>query len=112
MLVIFMCNHCPFVKHVADQIARIAREYQPQGVALVGINSNDFQAHPNDAPPKMLEEVRSRGYSFPYLVDESQEVAKAYHAACTPDFYLFDARSAGWSIVGRWTAAVRATPSP
>ncbi len=90
LLVIFMCNHCPFVKHVASVLANLAREYQARGVAVVGVNSNDFQQFPDDAPEKMLEEVRARGYTFPYLVDESQEVAKAYQAACTPDFFVFD----------------------
>jgi len=90
LLVIFMCNHCPFVKHVAEGIARLAREYQERGVAVVGINSNDVQNYPDDAPSKMAEELRLRGYTFPYLYDETQEVAKAYRAACTPDFYVFD----------------------
>jgi peroxiredoxin len=91
LVIVFMCNHCPFVKHVAAGLAAIARDYQPRGVAVVGINSNDFQLYPDDAPAKMPDESRQRGYTFPYLVDESQEVAKAYHAACTPDFYVFDA---------------------
>lgn len=90
LLVIFMCNHCPYVKHIADKLAELAREYQSRGVAVVGINSNDIEHFPEDAPEKMREEVQLRGYSFPYLFDESQEVAKAYRAACTPDFYLFD----------------------
>jgi peroxiredoxin len=90
LLVIFLCNHCPYVKHVAGGIARLARDYQARGVAIVGINSNDSRAYPDDAPEKMAEEVRLRGYTFPYLVDETQEVARAYGAACTPDFFLFD----------------------
>jgi peroxiredoxin len=90
LLVIFMCNHCPYVKHVASGLADLAREYQARGVAIVGINSNDWSQYPDDAPDKMAEEVRTRGYTFPYLADESQEVAKAYQAACTPDFFLFD----------------------
>jgi len=90
LLVIFMCNHCPFVKHVADHLASLAKEYQQRGVAVVGINSNDVESHPEDAPDKMAEEAASRGYTFAYLFDESQEVAKKYHAACTPDFYVFD----------------------
>jgi peroxiredoxin len=90
LLVMFICNHCPFVKHVATELAALANEYQPRGVAIVGINSNDVQAHPDDAPAKMAEEARRRGYAFPYLFDETQAVAKAYRAACTPDFYLFD----------------------
>lgn len=90
LLVIFLCNHCPYVKHIADKLAELAREYQSRGVAVVGINSNDIEHFPEDAPEKMREEVQRRGYSFPYLFDESQAVAKAYRAACTPDFYLFD----------------------
>lgn len=91
LLVVFMCNHCPFVKHVAGELAAIARQYGPDGIAMVGINSNDFGKYPDDSPAKMKEEVKARGYTFPYLVDEDQSVARAYRAACTPDFYLFDA---------------------
>lgn len=90
LLVIFMCNHCPYVKHVADHLAQLAREYQQRGVAVVGINSNDVSNHPADSPEQMVAEAEERGYTFPYLYDETQEVAKAYHAACTPDFYVFD----------------------
>ncbi len=92
LLVIFMCNHCPFVKHVAAGLAALVNDYQPRGVAVVGINANDVVAHPDDAPPKMRDEARARGYAFSYLHDESQAVAKAYRAACTPDFFLFDGR--------------------
>jgi peroxiredoxin len=90
LLVIFMCNHCPYVKHVAAGLAELAEEYQRRGVAVVGINANDAAAYPDDSPAKMAEEVRLRGYTFPYLYDETQAVAKAYRAACTPDFYVFD----------------------
>ena len=90
LLVVFMCNHCPFVKHVAPELARLAKDYQSRGLAMVGINSNDAVAFPDDAPAKMVEEAKSRGYTFPYLFDESQHVAKEYRAACTPDFFLFD----------------------
>jgi len=90
LLVIFMCNHCPYVKHVAAGLAQLAKEYQAKGVAVVGISSNDVQSHPADAPAKMAEEIKLRGYTFPYLFDETQSVAKAYRAACTPDFYIFD----------------------
>jgi peroxiredoxin len=90
LVVIFMCNHCPYVKHVADQLAALAREYQQRGVAVVGVNSNDFESYPDDAPERMAEEAQRRGYTFPYLVDQTQEVARAYQAACTPDFYVFD----------------------
>lgn len=91
LLVIFMCNHCPFVMHVADALASFAEEYQAKGLAVVGISSNDVRTHPDDSPEKMAAEAESRGYTFPYLYDESQEVALAYRAACTPDFFLFDA---------------------
>jgi peroxiredoxin len=90
LLIVFMCNHCPYVKHVAAGLAELAREYQARGVAVVGINSNDVATYPDDAPEKMAEEVKLRGYTFPYLYDGTQEVAKAYRAACTPDFYVFD----------------------
>lgn len=90
LVVVFMCNHCPFVKHVAGELASLAKEYQPRGVAVVGINSNDVQTYPDDSPAKMAAEAKARGYTFPYLFDETQAVAKAYRAACTPDFYLFD----------------------
>jgi peroxiredoxin len=90
LLVVFMCNHCPFVKHIRSQFAELAREYQGRGVAIVGINSNDVEISPGDRPEKMAEEITAIGYTFPYLFDESQEVAKAYRAACTPDLYLFD----------------------
>jgi peroxiredoxin len=91
LLVVFMCNHCPYVIHVAPELARLAREYQEKGVAVVGISANNIETHPDDSPEKMKEEAVNRGYSFPYLYDETQETAKAYHAACTPDFFLFDA---------------------
>ena len=90
-LVMFIGNHCPFVKHVADELARLGRDYQEKGVAIFAINSNDVDNHPADGPQKMKEEAASRGYNFPYLLDTDQSVAKAYEAACTPDFYLFDA---------------------
>ena len=90
LLVIFMCNHCPFVKHIRACLAQLAKEYQAKGVAVVAINSNDVDAFPDDSPAKMAEEVKAAGYTFPYLYDETQEVAKAYRAACTPDFFLFD----------------------
>ena len=90
ILVTFLCNHCPFVKYIANDLAVFAKEYQGRGLAIIGINSNDAEAHPEDSPDQMLAEVRQRGYTFPYLVDESQEIAKSYKAACTPDFFLFD----------------------
>ena len=90
LLVIFMCNHCPYVKHIRDGLAKLARDYRPRDVAVVGINSNDAANYPADSPAKMAEEAKSAGYIFPYLYDETQEVAKAYRAACTPDLYVFD----------------------
>ena len=90
LLVVFLSNHCPFVKHIADRFAAVAGEYQRLGVEVVGINSNDVTTHPDDSPDNMKGEVERRGYTFPYLFDETQEVAKAYRAACTPDFFLFD----------------------
>lgn len=91
LLVIFMCNHCPYVIHIADYLASLANEYQQQGVAVVGISSNDVSKYPQDSPEQMVHEAEQRGYTFPYLYDETQEVAKAYRAACTPDFFVFDA---------------------
>ena len=89
-LVMFICNHCPFVKHVADQLAALGRDYAPRGIGIVAISSNDVASHPADSPEQMVHEAEERGYVFPYLYDEAQDVAKAYHAACTPDFFLFD----------------------
>lgn len=90
LLIVFLCNHCPYVKHLADSLATVLRAYQERGVAVVGINSNDFDAYPDDSPQQMEREVQQRGYTFPYLVDATQQVAQAYRAACTPDFFLFD----------------------
>jgi peroxiredoxin len=90
-LVMFICNHCPFVKHVADQLAALGRDWMGQGVGVVAISANDVSLHPADSPEQMVREAEDRGYVFPYLYDETQDVAKDYHAACTPDFYLFDA---------------------
>jgi peroxiredoxin len=90
-VVMFICNHCPFVKHVREELARIGRDYSDRDVAIYAINSNDVTTHPGDSPEKMKEEAAEWGYVFPYLYDESQDVAKAYRAACTPDFYVFDA---------------------
>lgn len=91
LLVIFMCNHCPFVVHLRSALAEFADEYQSRGLAVVGISSNDVEAYPQDNFDKMKEEARAAGYQFPYLLDEDQSIAKAYKAACTPDFFLFDA---------------------
>ncbi len=90
LLVAVFSNHCPFVKHIADGFADFARDYAEKGVAIVAINANDVEKYPADAPDEMAEEVRRRGYEFPYLFDESQDVVKSLRAACTPDFFLFD----------------------
>ena len=91
LLVMFISNHCPYVKHVADELARVGRDYAPRGVAVVAIGSNDIGTHPADAPARMVEFSAERGFTFPYVYDESQAVALAYRAACTPDLYVFDA---------------------
>lgn len=90
LVVMFICNHCPYVKHVQTELVRLAGDYTSQGVAFAAISSNDVENYPQDSPEKMKEEAHFWGYSFPYLYDESQDVAKAYQAACTPDFYIFD----------------------
>jgi peroxiredoxin len=91
LLVMFICNHCPYVRHLRSAIAALAREYQPRGVGVVAIASNDVEQYPQDGPEGMREESEEAGYTFPYLYDETQAVARAYRAACTPDFFLFDA---------------------
>ncbi|HXF10659.1 MAG TPA: thioredoxin family protein [Desulfuromonadaceae bacterium] len=90
VLVMFICNHCPFVKHIRAELAKLGRDYQSKGVGIAAISSNDVANYPDDGPERMKEEAKGAGYVFPYLYDESQAVAKAYRAACTPDFYLFD----------------------
>ncbi len=90
LLVMFICNHCPFVIHLREDLAKFGKEYQEKGLGVVAISSNDVDNYPQDGPHKMRQEAESQGYTFPYLYDETQDVAKAYHAACTPDFFLFD----------------------
>jgi peroxiredoxin len=90
LAVLFICNHCPYVKHIRAALAELAREYQKRGAAFVGISSNDVKNHPADSPENMALEVKLAGYTFPYLYDQTQAVARAYHAACTPDLFLFD----------------------
>ncbi len=90
LLVIFMCNHCPFVKHIRQGLIDFARDYQPRKLAMIAISANDSANYPGDSPAQMAEETKAFGYSFPYLYDETQATAKAYRAACTPDFFLFD----------------------
>jgi peroxiredoxin len=92
LLIIFMCNHCPYVQHIRRKLVEKIREYQEQGITVVAINSNDFAAYPDDNPQNMELDAQKHGYTFPYLVDERQQVAKAYGAACTPDFFLFDTK--------------------
>jgi len=91
LLVAFLCNHCPFVKHIREGLAQLAKHYETQGVGVIAINSNDYRAYPEDRPGKMVEEAEAAGYTFPYVIDETQAVAREYGAACTPDFFLFDA---------------------
>jgi len=90
LLVMFICNHCPYVQHVREELARVGRDYAPRGVGIVAISSNDVEQYPDDGPEAMREEKRRSGYPFPYLYDERQSVAQAYRAACTPDLFLFD----------------------
>lgn len=90
LLVVFMCNHCPFVKHLREGLAAFAREYTEKGLGMVGINANDVSSYPQDGPEEMAREKEETGYVFPYLYDETQNIARAYAAACTPDFFLFD----------------------
>ncbi len=89
-VIMFICNHCPFVIHVNPEITRLAKDYQKEGIAFIAISSNDVENYPQDAPHLMKIKAKEEKYSFPYLYDETQEVAKEYNAACTPDFYLFD----------------------
>ncbi len=90
MLVMFICRHCPFVKHVQGELARIGRDYEGRGVGIVAISANDVTSHPEDSPTKLAYQARELNFNFPYLFDESQDVARAYDAQCTPDFFLFD----------------------
>src|ERR1700694_4830958 len=90
VLVAFICPHCPYVRHIREEFVRFASDYRPRGLAIVAINSNDANAFPDDDIVGMRKEAAGAGYTFPYLLDDSQEVAKAFHAACTPDFFLFD----------------------
>lgn len=91
LLVMFICNHCPYVKHLRKAFVNLAKDYAGKGLQIVAINSNDVNNYPEDSPAMMAREVAEQGYTFPYLFDETQEVAKAYKAACTPDLFLFDA---------------------
>lgn len=89
-VIMFICNHCPYVKHVQSELVRLAKDYQPKGISFIAISSNDIEQYPEDSPEKMKEVALQLGYPFPYLYDETQDVARQYQAACTPDFYIFD----------------------
>ena len=89
-VIMFICNHCPFVKHITTELTLLACDYKDQGIRFIAINSNDVETYPEDLPEKMVQEAKAHGYPFPYLYDETQELAKAYHAQCTPDFFVFD----------------------
>ena len=102
VLVVFMCNHCPYVKHIYDELTKLGHDCATMGIGMVGIMSNDIENYPDDAPEKMAETAAANGWTFPYLFDADQSVAKAYTAACTPDFFLFDgARDHGHDRPGR-----------
>jgi thiol-disulfide isomerase/thioredoxin len=90
-LVMFICNHCPFVKHVMPELGRVAGDYQPKGIGVAAINANDAEKYPQDAPPEMKKLAENEGWKFPFLFDDTQAVARAFRAACTPDFFVFDA---------------------
>ncbi|AMP89764.1 thioredoxin family protein [Legionella pneumophila] len=89
-VIMFICNHCPFVKHINKELTRLANDYIPKGIRFLAINSNDIEGYPDDSPENMILTAKAHQYPFPYLYDETQEVAKAYNAACTPDFFVFD----------------------
>ena len=108
LLVVFMCNHCPYVIHLRSALAQLAREYMPRGIAMVGINANDVARYAADSPAKMAAEAKAAGYIFPYLYDETQAVAKAYRAACTPTSLYLMARK-NWSIAASSMTAAPAT---
>ena len=111
LLVMFVCNHCPYVKHIQAGLVQLAKDYQPKGVAIVATSSNDAEKYPDDSPAKMQDEARAAGYTFPYLYDATQTVAKAYRAACTPDFFLFD-KNFKLAYRGQFDAARPKNPEP
>lgn len=111
LLVMILCNHCPYVKHIADHLAGFVRDRSHRGLAAVAISANDVSTYPADSPELMRAEAETRGYVFPYLFDETQAVAKAYAARCTPDFYLFD-RARALVYHGRYDASRPSTPTP
>ncbi|WP_040662088.1 thioredoxin family protein [Nitrococcus mobilis] len=111
LLVMFLCNHCPYVKHIQHGLADFAREYQPKGLAIVAISSNDAEEYPDDSPERMKEEKEQAGYPFPYLYDYTQDAALSYRAACTPDFFLFD-RERRLVYRGRFDSSSPRKPDP
>ncbi|HEX9638347.1 MAG TPA: thioredoxin family protein [Acidobacteriota bacterium] len=111
LLVMFLCNHCPFVKHIQDRLSSLCRAFQERGVAVVAISSNDAERYPEDSPARMREEKQRVGYSFPYLYDQSQAVAKAYRAECTPELYLFD-RERRLVYCGQFDSSRPSRPTP
>ena len=110
-LVVFTCNHCPYVKHIADGLAAFGRDYAAKDVAIVAISANDPGTHPDDGPERLGAEAKRLGYRFPVLFDESQQIAKAYRAACTPDFFLFD-RERKLVYRGQFDGARPGSPTP
>ena len=111
LLVVFLCNHCPFVKHMLDGFIAFARDFGPRGLSVVAISPNDIESYPADSPAEMARIAKAKGFSFPYLYDESQEVAKAYRAACTPDYFLFD-RERQLAYRGRFDASGPGNTTP
>lgn len=111
LLVIFMCNHCPYVLHILDKLLEVVKRYQAQGIGVVAISSNDIENYPDDRPEKMKELAELKKFSFPYLYDETQVVAKIYQAACTPDFFLFD-RHMSLAYRGRFDSATPGNNHP
>ena len=111
LLVVFLCNHCPYVKHLQHHLGKLIAEYQRRGLAAVGISANDPVRYPDDAPARMAEVAKEAGYTFPYLFDETQAVAKAYRAACTPDFFLFD-RDQRLAYRGQYDGSRPGNPMP
>jgi peroxiredoxin len=101
LLVMFICRHCPFVVHVQGELANVGRDYEGRDVGVVAISSNDAQGYPEDAPPSLAQQAREQGFAFPYLFDETQAVARAYDAACTPDFFLYSNETDGFRLVYR-----------
>lgn len=110
-VILFICNHCPYVKHIAPTLSQVAKAYQAKGIQFVAINSNDVESYPQDGPEHMRIEAEKNGYTFPYLFDATQAVARAYQAACTPDFYVFD-RNLACVYRGRFDAATPGNQVP